>query len=221
MENLNMEQPNLQIENNVDVNEQIINEENATLDSNLQTGSMYGKFKDATSLLEAYNSLEKEFTKKSQKLAEALKQNNQQAILEKNEAPPIFKQNNWQTEVSKFFEKNPEAKKYSKEISEILIKDPELAKHSNCLEYAFALHQSKNQVNPANLLKDPKHVEDIMNNNEIKQKIITEYLQNVNNKKTNLKFISGVPNIVSPTRLDNKPKTIKEASNILKKLLQS
>ena len=33
-------------------------------------GSTFGKFKDAQSLLDAYNSLQAEFTRKSQKLAE-------------------------------------------------------------------------------------------------------------------------------------------------------
>lgn len=36
---------------------------------NVTCGSQYGKFKDAKSLLEAYSSLEKEFTRKSQELA--------------------------------------------------------------------------------------------------------------------------------------------------------
>lgn len=38
-------------------------------------GSMLGKFKDATSLLNAYNNLQAEFTRKSQKLAELTKKN--------------------------------------------------------------------------------------------------------------------------------------------------
>ena len=37
-------------------------------------GSIYGKFKDAQSLLDAYNSLQSEFTRKSQKLADLQKQ---------------------------------------------------------------------------------------------------------------------------------------------------
>ena len=46
------------------------------LSNNLQetSGSTFGKFKDATSLLSAYNELQAEFTRKSQKLSETLKQ---------------------------------------------------------------------------------------------------------------------------------------------------
>lgn len=224
MEKTIMEQPEMPAENNVDVHEQII-EEKAIVDSSSQTGSNYGKFKDATSLLEAYNNLEKEFTKKSQKLSEILKQNSLDKTPnqdnEVQEIQPIFKNSNWQTRVSKFFEENPDAKAFSKEIANTLITDKELSKHKNCIEYAYALAQLKNQVKPADLLNNPKHIDDIMNNENIKQKIISKYIQDVNQNKTNMRFISGGPNVVSPTRPDNKPKTIKEASNILKKLLQN
>lgn len=224
MENDIMEQPETQGLDNADVNEQI-NMESAVVDSTLQNGSIYGKFKDATSLLEAYNNLEKEFTKKSQKLSELLKQNTQDNLLNKqsedNQIQPAYKNSNWQNQVSKFFEKNPEAKAFSKEIANTLLSDKEIAKNTNCLEYAYALTQLKNQVKPADLLNDPKHLEDIYNNETIKEKIISNYLQNVNQNKTNLRFISGEPNSISPTRPASKPKTIQEASNILKKLLQS
>lgn len=225
MENLNnLEQPEMQTVNNIDANEQIINEEKAVFDSSLQNGSNFGKFKDATSLLEAYNNLEKEFTKKSQKLSEVLKQSSENisqqnsTIEEKN---PIFKNSNWQSEVSKFFEKNPEAKQYAKEISTTLLSDKDLSKHQNGLEYAYYIAKAKNQVDPASLINDPKYIEEVINNDNIKQKIISNYLQSINNTKTNIKFISGEANKISSISQDNKPKSIKEASNILKKLLQS
>ena len=49
-------------------------EVNQTLDSTASSvmDSTFGKFKDATSLLSAYDSLQAEFTRKSQKLAEDL-----------------------------------------------------------------------------------------------------------------------------------------------------
>ena len=63
--------------------------------------------------------------------------------------------------------------------------------------------------------------DDILKNKKIREKIISEYINDINQNKSNIRLISGEPNIVSPTRIDNKPKTIKEASNILKKLLQN
>ena len=44
-----------------------------------QEGSMLGKFKDAKTLLDAYNSLQSEFTRKCQKLAEFQKENEENA----------------------------------------------------------------------------------------------------------------------------------------------
>ena len=50
-----------------------------------QEDSMLGKFKDAKTLLDAYNSLQAEFTRKSQKLAEFQKENEKNAIFQQSE----------------------------------------------------------------------------------------------------------------------------------------
>jgi len=225
-EKTTLEQPlNLQNETNDNVQEQI-NNNLGQEETNLQDGSNYGKFKDATSLLNAYNNLEKEFTKKSQKLAELIKEHSSsQSIIntpEEKVAPiPFFKQKDWQNEVSKFFNENPEAKAFAKEIASTLINDRDIANSKNCLKYAYALAELKNKVKPAELLNDSKYLEDIYSNENIKNKIISKYLQDVKQNKNNLMFISGEANSISPTRPNNKPKNLKEASNILKKLLQS
>lgn len=75
-----------------------------------------GKFKDAQSLLSAYNSLQAEFTKKCQALSEVSKQLKDQTpndILEeidnktlKEEVLPIYKREDWTNKVSEFLEKN-------------------------------------------------------------------------------------------------------------------
>ena len=56
-----LEQPEIEPENN---------QLNDSTSSENHDGSMIGKFKDAKTLLEAYNNLQAEFTRKSQKLAE-------------------------------------------------------------------------------------------------------------------------------------------------------
>ena len=57
------------------------------LDSATQEGSIYGKFKDAKTLLDAYNSLQAEFTRKSQKLAEFQKENENIAVFNIEKKP--------------------------------------------------------------------------------------------------------------------------------------
>ena len=92
--NINMEQPIQTEQVTANVNEQIIEENSAIVNSDIQEGSNFGKFKDATSLLNAYNNLEKEFTKKSQKLSELMKINQtttEETINTKEEiVEPIF-----------------------------------------------------------------------------------------------------------------------------------
>ena len=72
-ETKNMEQPNTS-ETLETVGDQKAQNENVEKISEV-SGSNFGKFKDPATLLSACESLEKEFTKKSQKLAELEKQN--------------------------------------------------------------------------------------------------------------------------------------------------
>lgn len=232
--NLILEQPEIQPKTG-DVNEQITQEESPLhLDD---SGSNFGKFKDATSLLNAYNSLQKEFTRKSQKLAEVLKQNEQEnkhnlteEIISNAEgnnienttdnSTPIYKSKDWKEQVKKFFSENTNAKKFSKEIAQLIVSDPELSSNKNCLKYAYALVEQNNHIDTATLLKDPEFLNaNIFNNQEIKNQIIKDYLLGVKNSNKHLQLISGEPQKVSPTPTLNKPKNLQEASNILKQLL--
>lgn len=61
-----------------------VNENETKSGLNETDGSSFGKFKDAKSLLEAYNSLEKEFTRKSQELSRVLKENQQEKLVKNN-----------------------------------------------------------------------------------------------------------------------------------------
>ena len=72
MENKIIEQPELESEAPIE------DIDNA---STLQEGSILGRFKDAKSLMEAYNSLHAEFTRKCQKLADFQKENRERARL--------------------------------------------------------------------------------------------------------------------------------------------
>ena len=65
----NVEQPNTDLNDLMENYE--VNQPQAS--DNSSAGSTLGKFKDATSLLSAYDSLQAEFTRKSQKLAETQK----------------------------------------------------------------------------------------------------------------------------------------------------
>ncbi len=68
-----------------DIIEQPVPETETIQYSENQEGSIFGKFKDAKSLLDAYNNLQSEFTRKCQKLAEIQKENNENAFFNKYE----------------------------------------------------------------------------------------------------------------------------------------
>lgn len=227
-----MEQPSLEKAN---VSEQI---ENIYQGTDTTDGSTYGKFKDATSLLEAYQSLEKEFTRKSQKLSELQKvyeqsgvektqiddktnenvaqnlQNDQeiQKPAEKSAEnnKPIYLQSDWQSRVRQFFNQNPSAKEYSKDIAMVIMKDKALSSNSNCLEYAYAVAKQKRPAEKT----FPKITD------QDRQQIIREYLLQLKDGKNNLRLISGEASSSAVAPNPDKPKSIKEASLILQKLLQ-
>lgn len=200
-----------------------------------ENGSNFGKFKDSASLLSAYSNLEKEFTKKSQKLAELLKseeiknanlkENNEnmcdisanQEIFH-NSAQAFYEDNNWKTYSENFIKNNPDAKKYASEIYNLIASDKVLASCPNCLEYAFATIAQKHKVDTESLLNDQTFLsEHILNNENIKNQIIKNYLSSLSANVP--RFISGTTQSISVTTPENKPKTIKDASDILRKLL--
>lgn len=243
-ENLVLEQPVLS-DSEGSVIEQNSTEEKVQIQSE-KTGSTFGKFKDAETLLNAYNSLEKEFTRKSQQLAK-LKEQTNSCFTAENEKSTDLKQNidteqnseilnektnnqsvetsynkeDWKTLKDTFLSKNPDAKQFAKEISQFLIENQDVAKSPNCLEYAYLIVKQKHQASPENLLNDQNYVkEHILTNQHIKDEIIKEYLSSLTAGKQMPRFISGTTQNISVTKPENKPKTIKEASMMLKKLLQ-
>ena len=183
MEELNnLEQP-ISLDKTGDSTELNSNQEQSPMHLS-ENGSIYGKFKDATSLLNAYNSLQKEFTRKSQKLAELTKSNmttpayseanistdtsnniDTNQSKEKGETP-VYMQENWKNKVETFFQNNQQAKKYAKEIANKIVSDKHLSHNENCLEYAYALIDQQHKVDPANLVNDPEFLSNNIYNNE-------------------------------------------------------
>lgn len=180
-----------------------------------EAGSTFGKFKDATSLLSAYENLQAEFTRKSQKLSEFEKQGLQKNKPESNENSKsmtnfsaesnveenldktqnneieIFKQKQWRNEVNKFFAENPEAKIHSKKIGEILLSQKEIASSPNALQLALKLAEAETFRKPADLAMDDDFLKNhIFSNEKIKKQIIDEYVSSLNLQRAP-KTISG------------------------------
>ncbi len=175
-----------------------------------------GKFKDTTSLLSAYNSLQAEFTKKCQKLSEITKQLNDNQTLNKEESMPVFADANWQENVSNFLSKNTEAQKYSGEIANEILMDKNLQSSPNALELAWARVMQKNYAEPEKLSNDQNFInEKILSRDDVKKQVLEEYFKNLQNVKTPPVITSdgSVASIV-----EKKPTTMHEAKLAVEKL---
>jgi len=123
----------------------------------------YGKFKSAEELLKAYNSLEQEFTKRSQRLKEMEKKS------EKSEA--------WEKKVNTFIEKYPIASELTEELGKVIAEKNNF-EEENCLESALLSVLTQKYKSPAEQAKDEKVIQEILNNSDVKEKIISDYKKN-------------------------------------------
>lgn len=171
-------------------------------------GSMYGKFKDVQSLLEAYNSLQAEFTRKSQKLAEFQKNLEQNAVFSDND------------NLEEMISDPTDLEKYKKEVTEILDKNEDLSNLPNKNQVALKIiKETERKTNET--LNNPEFIDKYIEANEnIKGKIISNYLSTLNETSTAPKVISGNSSSIYLSPSLNMPKTLKDAGDILTKMLK-
>ena len=177
-------------------------------DTTIQDGSNFGKFKDSKSLLEAYNELQAEFTRKSQKLAEFQREKEKNAIFD-----------NHQT-LDEFLNDNKYNDEYKKEITEILASNEQLNNLPNKYQVALTIIQESEKQTESKLNSQEFLGEYIKNNSELKNSIISEYLSNLNNISTTPKIISGNATTIHFSPNTAKPKTFKDAGEIFSKMLK-
>lgn len=181
--------------------------DNENIDSENQEGSMLGKFKDAKTLLEAYNSLQSEFTRKCQKLAEFQKENEQNAFFNKYET------------IDDFINSTNGSDIYKDQMLEILDNN-EINNLPNKYLIAYKIAENSSRKT-AELLNDPNFVDkEILNNENIKEKVISKYLSNLNNISQAPNIISGNATSVYFSPEQSRPTTIREASEIFSKMLK-
>ncbi len=174
-----------------------------------QDGSMFGKFNDAKNLLEAYNNLQAEFTRKSQKLAEFQRKSEENAFFEKDSY----------ANVDEFLEGTGK-EKYKKDVTEILANDTLVSNLQNRYQVALKIAEEADRKSADKLANQEFIDENILNNQAIRQKIITDYLSSLKNIPASPKVMSGNSNSVYFSPNENKPKSIKEAGEIFSKMLK-
>ena len=136
-----------------------------------------GKFKDQQSLLEAYNNLQAEFTRKCQKLSQLEKEMSKPSV-------PVYQTKEWQQKVSDFLSTHVEAKQFASEISQKIIENPNIYSGDNALNLAYAEIISKKYRPESELINDDKFVNDyVINNEQIKKKVLQDYINGLRSNK--------------------------------------
>lgn len=179
-----------------------------------ETGSSLDKFKDSEALMQAYNSLQSEFTRKCQALSDLQKKYADNSDL------PVYLREDWRARVDAFMEQNASARDYSKEISEIIMSDKAIAESSNPLEEAWVSYMKSNFVARDKVLEDNEFIQNyVLNNDKVKDMIIKQYLQNIETNKAPA-LISGHSGSVAPMTPPIAPKSLEEAADIARAMLK-
>lgn len=180
--------------------EQSANDIRAELSSN---GSL-GKFKDAESLLSAYNNLQAEFTRKCQSLSQLQKSK----LDNEPECTPIYLDEDWNEKVYAFLENNKEAKPYAKEISQLILNDENIAKSKDALSLAWSKIAIKNYKSPMESIEDDDFISNVVLKSEKVKKAFIQHLTNQIKQNENPNLINsftggsyGFQKIKTPTSL--------------------
>ncbi len=166
-----------------------------------------GKFKDAQSLLKAYNSLQTEFTKKSQRLSELENSNTEFTREEKiNQAIKELEQN------------HNIAQKFSQDIKRA-IKDVEASDYRALAQQELLKNLEQTYRSANDYAEDDDFLKAyIYNNQAIKDNIIREYLANLTNTAP-VKVVSNISSSI-PVSPPSIPATIQEAGKLAKNIIK-
>lgn len=166
-----------------------------------------GKFKDAESLLKAYNSLQTEFTKKSQRLSELENSKTDFAREEKiNEA------------IRELTKNHNIAQQFSDKIKQA-VKDKDVENYGQIVSEELLKNLEQNYKSASDLINDQQFLNDyIYNNSTIRENIIRDYLSNLTNVAPT-RVMSNISSSI-PVSPPNIPTTIQEAGKLAKNIIK-
>ena len=163
-----------------------------------------GKFKNPQELLKAYGELEREFTKRSQRLKEL-----------ENDVKPYSSEEEWRQATDKFFDKTPSAKAFAKDIAAEIVLDPTLKQSRDCFDIALVRVLSKKFKTPEQLMTDGQFLKEyVLSNDGVKEAIIGDYLKSLRADMPPLTLSGGGMQCVAPSK---KPRTVEEAGKMFLK----
>ena len=168
-----------------------------------------GKFRNPEELLKAYGELEREFTRRSQRLAEAEKK------LAEAQAPYAPDGKEWKETVDKFFEKFPAAKPFAGRMARELMRHPELRRERGCLGDALMRVLVSEFRTPEQLMSDGQFLKDhVLTSTVVKAAVIEGYLKGLREGQPPAVMRDGGQFGPAPRR---NPKSIEEAGDLFLK----
>ncbi len=177
-------------------------EEEKKVNDKTQGQSSLGKFKNPEELLKAYVELEKEFTRRSQRLKE----------FEKSAAPYVSEEE-WREAADKFFSKTPSAKALAREMAQEIALDPTLKEGKDCFDKALLRALVKCYRTPEQLMSDGQFLKDyVLSSDAVREAVIQSYLREVREGEPPLTLSSGGQSSAAPSK---KPRSVKEAGDML------
>lgn len=166
-----------------------------------------GKFKNAKALLDAYNNLQAEFTKKCQKLSELEKDKTE--IVEEND------KNDNEKQLSQFLDQNIEAKNYIDELQKHF--DSSIYSQKSPYEIAWANVVLSHMKDNNDKTNDPIINQYVLSDENVKNKIIENYLNELSNKRPPMVMSSSSGERLSGVISDS-PTTLEEAKRITREM---
>ena len=172
-----------------------------------EKGETIGKFKSVEALYDAYNNLEKEFTKKCQRLSE----------IEKDKIRDEEKINeDVENKLNLFLSTNGEATPFKETLLNKVLESDSLKTMDDPFSFVWAEMVFDNLKNPKE--KDSIASNYVLNNDKIKNAIIQNYVNQLAENKSPIK-ISSSGNRVATNVTTQKPETLSEAKKMLFDLL--
>lgn len=195
-------------ENGNGSSEQILQEsENTANLSEAERGVPVGKFKSVEDLYQAYNNLQAEFTRKSQRLS----------ALEKDKMLETSSSENLEDKFKTFLSKNQEAVLYADEIKSRASQNESLKNDDACFDKVWA-EMLYEKLSGPNKAKEPIVQNLILKDNELKNLVIENYMKQLQEQKTPIVMSSNSGERVTKT-VAPKPDSFEQAKKIVLDLL--
>jgi hypothetical protein len=125
----------------------------------------------------------------------------------------------WNERVGQFASAHDDFGEFKDDMQNILNAYPELGDHPQGLDFMYQMAKGNRFQRPDDMLKNEEVLNRILNDENITQKIITNYLQGVNKGATAPAVIAGQPGGDMQITPENKPRTMEEAKAAARRLM--